>query len=140
MTLTYNFQTGPHDWEGFEYEIEYSDLEKFIDEELPDTEKVGIYIDEIYNVSEEERRDLEENFGISSADELMIAFQNDPEMFSWLSEAIVFSDAACDYVFSRYKDELKERFEDDAADAYADAIDNENYWREVEHDYWKTRI
>lgn len=144
MVLRYEFfDRASDEWDDgdiFEYEVDDSDLMDFIDDTLSDLEKLDLYVTEIYNRSEAERKNMEETFGVRNLKELMDLYNQDPSMFDWISEALAEDYTTCEYILNFYEDELKERFEDDAYDSYQNQLSLEAEDDAIMHDYWSSRI
>lgn len=139
MIINYDFQCGPHDWERYEYEVDYSEMEDFVNKYYSDAEVADMYISEIYNADEKCREDFKKELDINNADELreyMLTYGG----VDWAIEELI--DGEGIEIFDRadkaHKADLYAYFEDAAYEQYQDEIDMaaSNEWIAMRSRYW----
>lgn len=139
MTINYDFQTGPHDWERYEYEVDYSDIRDFVEHYYTDEEVADLYISELYRDNEKNKEEFKKELDINDEDELkqyMLTYGG----LDWAIDELV---DVCgieifDLADSAHRASLQDYFEDDAFEQYQDSLDlaDNDEWIATKSRYW----
>lgn len=136
MTINYDFQTGPHDWERYEFEVDYDDIERFVDKFYTDSEVADLYISEIYNENKKVQEDFKNELDINNASELkeyMMTYGG----IDWAIEEL--TDVCGIEIFNKSNNvNIEDYFRDDAYEEFQDSVDFYEEQRELEikSRYW----